>query len=68
MNHSKHAFQRTVVFLDKRPRSVLDKFEMSRLTTARRIADILYKEPQLIENGEFLLRAFLSLAGKDHRR
>ena len=68
MNHSKHAFQRTVVFLDKRPRSVLNKFKMSRLTTARRIADILYKEPQLIENRGISVESILSLAGKDHRR
>ena len=66
MSHSKRAFQRTVVFLDKRRTTVPTNSEMSRLTNARRVGDISFtKNNTATEIGDILVRTFPSLAGKD---
>lgn len=66
MNHSKRAFQRTVVFLDKRHRSVPNKTELGRLATAKRISDISFtKNDSSSQIGDLLVRAFPPLTGKD---
>ena len=69
MNHSKRAFQRTVVFLDKRHRSVPNKTELGRLATAKRISDISFtKNDSSSQIGDLLVRAFPPLTGKDLSR
>lgn len=66
MSHSKRAFQRTVVFLEKRLNAVPTNAELSRLTNARRVMDITFtKNNTAAEIGDIIVRAFPSLAGKD---
>ena len=66
MSHSNRAFQRTVIFLEKRRNAVPNNAEMSRLTNARRVGDISFtKNNTDTEIGDILVRTFPSLAGKD---
>ena len=66
MSFSNRAFQRTVVFLDKRRRAVPNNAEMSRLTNARRVMDISFtKNTTASQMGDILVQVFPSLAGKD---
>ena len=69
MSHSKRAFQRTVVFLEKRLNTVPSNAELSRLTTARRVMDIVFtKNNTTAEIGDIIVRAFPTLAGQDLSR
>ena len=69
MSHSNRAFQRTVVFLEKRLNAVPTKAEMTRLSNARRVAEIAFtKNNTASEIRDIMIRAFPSLARKDLNR
>lgn len=66
MSFNNRAYQRTVVFLDKRLISIPNNTETSRLTNAWRVMDISFtKNNTAAEIGDILMRAFPPLAGKD---
>ena len=69
MSHSKRAFSRTFVFLDKRTQAVPSKPYWDRLVSGGRVKEITFtKNTTPNEMGDKIKDSFPSLAGSDLTR